>query len=304
MESRHRILVVSEDPGLTNHLGQFLADKGFDYRCMTSAEEALACYGDWPADLVIAEQAFTSMKGIELASWIHQDNPRVRFIMINSPGETPEFVDASRHRIVAFLSKPFNPDDLLYYIRGALGLAEPVLNRREYNRYLFHVETHCIIINPFDNSESRPIVALLRDISRSGVSMIVRQLFPVPCMLKLVLNLHRQGAPMNMLAKSVACTMTQIPDVYRLGAKFVGLLPEAINREIMQLNRNDLAGSDIYMGKTFRNAVWEWLSEHPERIAEEVPGGERPLNELVAELCHNTYENEFDNGEVHPPDKK
>jgi hypothetical protein len=130
---------------------------------------------------------------------------------------------------------------------------------------------------------------MLRDISRSGVSMFVRQLFPVPCMLKLVINL-RQGAPMAMLAKSVSCTMTQIPGVYRLGAKFVGLLPHEINQAITRLNLKDLSGSDHYMGKTFRDAVAEWLSAHQGRLAEAMPGLERPLNELVTELCQNSHD--------------
>jgi len=123
---------------------------------------------------------------------------------------------ATRSRIVAYLGKPFNPEDMMHFVRGAFKIGEPSENRREYSRYPFNVETHCTLINPFDDQQSRSIAVLMRDISRSGVAMIVRQVVPVPAMIKLGFHLPEQQ-PINMLAKSVSCALTQINGVYRLG---------------------------------------------------------------------------------------
>ncbi len=292
MESHQRILVVSEDSAMLDQIGRFLAEQGYQLRCATSSDEALVCYPSWPAELVISDHTFSAMRGMDLADQLRKVNNRARFILITPPGETPDFGSGVRNRIVAFLSKPCSPEDLAHYVRGALGLSESVPNRREHNRYMFDIETHCILINPYDNTESRPIPALLRDISRSGISMIVRQLFPIPSMIKMMLNFNPAKGPTSLLAKSIACTLTQIPGVYRMGAKFAGLLPDEVEQAIIDLSHQ--SGTDIYMGKTFKSAVGDWLALHQEKLAgEDVPGMDRPLEELQEEMGHNPIDGEL-----------
>jgi CheY-like chemotaxis protein len=264
METLHRILVICEDPSILDRLGKHLCEQHFDVRCATSGTEALADQGDWIPELVVCDDHLGGVRGLDLIEALHQRHQQTRFILITPPGETPEFIHFQPKRIVVFLSKPFNPEDLMHYVRRALDLSDGMGNRREHSRYPFTIETHISLINPFDSSESRPIAGLMRDISRSGVSMIVRQLLPVPSMLKFVFLLPQQQHPVNMLAKSMSCMLTQIPGVYRLGAKFIGLLPAEVVDGILEMNAHagQVSQEDIFMGKSFKEAAREWLAEH------------------------------------------
>jgi CheY-like chemotaxis protein len=290
MEMNHRILVVCEDPGILDRIGKHLCEQSFDVQCASNSAEALTLYLSWQADLVITDSHMAGMNGMELIEAIQKINRQARYILITPPGETPEFMRATRSRVIAFLGKPFNPEDLMHFVRRSFSLGEVHLNRREYNRRPFSVDTQCVLINPFDDTESRPVAALVRDVSRAGLSMIVRQVLPVPSIIRIVFHLPMQQNPVNMLAKSVSCTLTQITGVYRLGAKFIGFLPEDMEHSIIQMRRDESqSGEDIYMGKSLKEAVREWLLNHQaEFSSEEALLTHTHLADLAMELCRDS----------------
>ena len=264
MDVCHRILVVCEDITMLDRLGKYLGEQGFDVRCASEAPEAIACAAEWDAELVISDSRLGNMHGIELADAIRKTHPRTRFILITPPGETLEVSRATSSRVIAFLGKPFNPEDLMHFVHGAFTMSDGQFNRREHSRHSMIIEAHLALINPFDDTESRPIASLMRDVSRSGITMIVRQVLPVPAMLKIIFHLSSQQGVYTMLAKSLSCTLTQIPGVYRLGAKFIGLLPRELEKAFVKMSRDKASTDekDIYMGKSFKEAAQEWLSTH------------------------------------------
>jgi DNA-binding response OmpR family regulator len=276
MRAQKRILIVLEDVATLDRLGAHLSDQGFDIRYAGSPAEALALNHDWNADLVIATYESGQGNGVTerdiektLLDRLRSQYSGSRYLLIVALGQTPRNLRGMKDTVIAFLGSPFTPEDLMYYVRSAL-MNEPVghANRREHARHTFNIESHCVLINPFNNTESRPMPLLMRDLSRSGFSMIVRQMLPVPAMIKIVISLSDQTHPLVMLAKTLTCTLTQIEKVYRVGARFVGLLPEQLDKVILQLNENGGAerDTDIYMGKSFKQAVEDWLTT-PRRSA-------------------------------------
>lgn len=295
MEVSHRILVVFEDAATLERLRIHLLENGFAVQGVLGAHQAIAAAEQWIPELVICESNLVGMTGLELSERIRLAHPRARFIMITPPGETPEFVRPGGSRIVAFLGKPFNPEDLMHFVHGAFSAAEGQFNRREYSRHSFAIEAHLTLINPFDNSESRPIASLMRDVSRSGVAMIVRQVLPVPTMLRISFTLPGHQTMVPMLAKSVSCTLTQIPGVYRLGAKFIGLLPCELEKTLVKMSSaGEVADSkDIFMGKTFKDAALEWLEGHKDDFPQSGSGySPRAAAEYAQEFSSNPSEEE------------
>lgn len=262
MAPTDRLLIACEDPELTEHVGRHVTEFGHQPRYAATLDQALAEIGDTPPDLVICTWRLGNLYGSDLVQKLRRPQSRTRFILLVEPNQRIDVVQATRQRIVAFLQHPYSPDDLARVVKTALDFGESHANRREYNRYLFAVETHCILINPFEDSESRPIAAIMRDVSRSGLSMLLRQVIPVPAMLKVVLSVSNQTQPVSMLAKSISCTLTQIPDVYRLGAKFIGLLPKEFDEALVHLGQVDMSHSDIFMGRSFKDAIRDWLTHH------------------------------------------
>lgn len=306
-KAQKRILIVLEDASKLNQLGAYLSSQGFDVRCASSPAEAMACNHDWFADLVIcsydaAPSPHATIRDVEksLLDRLRSQYSNSRYLLIVSIGETPTNLRGMKDTILAFLGSPFTPEDLMYYVRGALtpefnGNA----NRREHNRHAFNLESHCVLINPFNNTESRPMPLLLRDLSRSGLSMIVRQMLPVPAMIKIVIQLSDQTHPLVMLAKTLTCTLTQIDRVYRVGARFVGLLPHDLDKVIAYHNESSAPerDTDIYMGKSFKAAVEDWLMQNQREIA----GGDSSIARRIArEVCSAPTDDELAEA-THPP---
>lgn len=285
MGASRRILVVCEDAATLDRLGCHLGEQGYAVQCAATLREALRYAESWVPELVISEYILGELRGLELCEILRRQLPRARFILITPPGETPDYARATRNRVIAYLGKPFNPEDLMHFVTGAFSVGEGQVNRREHSRHSFTVETQLSLINPFDNSESRPIASLMRDVSRSGITLIVRQLLPAPAMLRITFHLSGQQNPFPLLAKSMSCTLTQIPGVYRLGAKFIGLLPEELERAFERISA-DAAGrgqKDIFMGKSFREAALEWIENHREDMGAE---GVELSPRLMAQAVH------------------
>lgn len=259
-----RILVVCEDAATLERLGCHLGEQGYEVQCAASLREALRYAESWAPELVITEYVIGDLRGLELCEILRRQLPRARFILITPPGETPDYAQATHNRVVAYLGKPFHPEDLMHFVTSAFSVGDSQFNRREHSRHSFAIEAHLTLINPFDNSESRPIASLMRDVSRSGITLIVRQLLPVPSMLRVTFHLSGQQSSFPLLAKSMSCSLTQIPGVYRLGAKFIGLLPGQLKKTFERISAAGSEQKDIFMGKSFKAAALEWLDNHRE----------------------------------------
>lgn len=285
MPSDHHLLIACEDIDAVELIGTHVTGLGYDLRFAGTLEQAFAEIDRCVPDLVICGWELGGLAGAELVQRLRKPQSRTRFIMFADPAQHINLAQATRHRIVAFLQQPIQIDDLTRFIKMALDFGENHPNRREYSRYLFAVDTHCILINPFADSESRPIAAIMRDVSRSGLAMLVRQVIPVPAMLKVIISVNGQVQPVSMLAKSISCTLTQIPGVYRLGAKFVGLLPREFEHALAELGQPDPDQSDIIMGRSFKEAIQDWLAHHKVEFSSIDTG----TNPSVAEIAEQLF---------------
>lgn len=294
MAPGHKILVVTEDPDRCDRIRSILTQHHYAHRYAMNGGKALRVYEQWPAELVISDYRLSGLETMQIVDLIRRMNQRARFVLIIDSSQELEFRQVTPNRVVAYLRDRFTDLELLQYIQRGLGTCDEFYNRRRYSRYKLAIDTHTILINPFTNSESRPIAGLIRDVSRSGLSMLVRQVLPVPAMLKLVLDLPQTRQSITMLAKSLSCTLTQMPNVYRLGAKFVGLLPPEMEQAIAEWDaEHPGVNSDLFMGKTFKQAVHEWLTANQDVLNDNLGDGVA-LSGLVEEVCSAHTETESD----------
>jgi len=294
MTSDRKILVICEDPARLQSMLQCLEREQYSVRGAGCGGEAITQYESWPAELVVSDIQLTGLQEMQQVELIRRMNQRVRFILLVNPGREIEYRQITPNRVVAYLRQGFSDEELIQHVQRGFGSADSFYNRRRFSRYKLAIDTHCILINPFTNHESRPIAGLIRDVSRSGLSMLVRQMVPVPAMLKLVVELPQTRRSITMLAKSLSCTLTQINNVYRLGAKFVGLLPPELEQAIGEWTADhpESHETDIFLGKSFKKAVEEWLAKHQEDLAESLGDQETPLPRLVEEVCTAPTEHE------------
>ncbi len=67
--------------------------------------------------------------------------------------------------------------------------------------------------------------ATLADLSRAGLGMTVDEPVPVPTLMQVQVQIPGHRGVVGFLGKSLYCVPTGGLDMYRVGLKFVGLLP-------------------------------------------------------------------------------
>lgn len=112
-ESKGKILLVDDDPGLLRLLSIRLRAEGYDVEAVESAHKALAVLHRFRPDLVITDLKMDKMDGIGLLKELQVKSPGLRVIIITAHGTIPDAVTATQSGAFGFLTKPIDKDDLM-----------------------------------------------------------------------------------------------------------------------------------------------------------------------------------------------
>ncbi len=112
MAPANRVLVVDDDEGLRETLGEVLTDDGFEVRVAWNGRDALEKLDDWEPDVVILDVMMPVMDAFGFQSSLEERSRRVPPLILLSaaPGLSSA---ASQLRAVAVVPKPFHLHDLL-----------------------------------------------------------------------------------------------------------------------------------------------------------------------------------------------
>ena len=108
----HRILVVDDDPTNTKLLKFLLSDEGYDVVAVNSPNEALQATSDDVFDLLILDVMMPEMDGLELCRRIRETSA-TPIIFVSARGEVKDKVAALRIGGDDYISKPFDPSEVL-----------------------------------------------------------------------------------------------------------------------------------------------------------------------------------------------
>ena len=118
-ESKHRILVVDDEPQITRVLRTGLASRGYDVRVASDGQSALDVLAAWPPDLVVTDLSMPSMDGLELCRRIRAFSS-VPIVVLSVKGEEQTKVEALDAGADDYVTKPFGMDELLARVRAVL----------------------------------------------------------------------------------------------------------------------------------------------------------------------------------------
>src|SRR5574343_714935 len=110
------ILVVEDDPGLREAIGDTLELSGRAYVAVDGGEAALAVLAEQAFSIVISDVRMMPMDGITLLKEIRARLPHLPVVMMTAYAEVDKAVDAMRSGACDFLLKPFEPQALLDHI--------------------------------------------------------------------------------------------------------------------------------------------------------------------------------------------
>ena len=121
-----RLLVVDDEPKLLLAVAAVLRAEGFDVTAARNGREALMQIAKSVPDLVVSDILMPQMDGFALARHLRSaDHTKlVPIVFLTAKGDTRDRVEGFRTGIDAYVSKPFEPDELVAVIRNILDRVE------------------------------------------------------------------------------------------------------------------------------------------------------------------------------------
>lgn len=136
MSEKKRILLIDNEEGLCRMMEAVLLDGGYKVKAYTRSFQAVEEFsaGDW--DLVISDIKMPGMDGLEVLQRIKAKQPQIPVIMITAYATVEMSIQALRKGAYDMLTKPFEPEELLYRVKNALTQTELIEENRELKEEL------------------------------------------------------------------------------------------------------------------------------------------------------------------------
>jgi two-component system response regulator GlrR len=114
------ILLVDDDPDLLKLISLRLNSAGYRVRTADSGETALATIAVERPATVITDLRMPGIDGLQLFEAIHRQHPALPVIILTAHGTIPDAVNATQRGVFGYLTKPFDSQELLKKVAGAL----------------------------------------------------------------------------------------------------------------------------------------------------------------------------------------
>ncbi len=121
-----RLLVVDDEPNLLRAVAACLKAGGYDVSTARSGREALVQLAEAVPDLVVSDVRMPGMDGYQLMRQL-RGAPRtalVPIVFLTAKDETVDRIEGFRAGVDAYLTKPFEPDELIAVVNGILNRVE------------------------------------------------------------------------------------------------------------------------------------------------------------------------------------
>jgi two-component system, OmpR family, response regulator ResD len=128
--SRGSILVVDDEPVITDVVSRYLERAGYSTRVAADGFEALRLAGDTAPDLVVLDVLMPGLDGLEVMRELHETRP-TRVILLTAKGEASDRIAGLQRGADDYVVKPFSPAELVARVDAVLRRAEPEPEREQ-----------------------------------------------------------------------------------------------------------------------------------------------------------------------------
>jgi two-component system phosphate regulon response regulator PhoB len=117
-----RILIVEDEPDITEVLSYNLRQAGFEVSTAGEGEEGLRLAGEKTPDLIVLDLMLPGMDGLELCRLLKQRDPlrRVPVVMLTAKAEEVDRIVGLELGADDYVTKPFSPRELVLRIKAIL----------------------------------------------------------------------------------------------------------------------------------------------------------------------------------------
>jgi DNA-binding NarL/FixJ family response regulator len=168
-----RLLVVDDEPNLLLAVAACLRADNYEVNTARSGREALMQLAESVPDLVISDIRMPGMDGYQLARQL-RGSPRtalVPIVFLTAKDEKADRIEGFRAGVDAYLTKPFEPEELIAVVNG-------ILNRVERTHsQIARLVSSATVAKPIDfldeqltEAENRVAVAVSRGLSNKEIA--------------------------------------------------------------------------------------------------------------------------------------
>lgn len=118
--NKPRILIVDDEPNMRESLQEILSDSGFLCSIAENGEQALNVLKQNEFELVISDVKMPRMQGIDLLKHVKKSHPSSSLLLITAFATVQQAVEAIKAGAEDYITKPFDPDDLIKIINRIL----------------------------------------------------------------------------------------------------------------------------------------------------------------------------------------
>jgi DNA-binding NarL/FixJ family response regulator len=121
-----RLLVVDDEPNLLRAVAVCLRGEGYEVATARSGAEALRRLAESVPDLIVSDIRMPGMDGYQMARHIRASarTALVPIVFLTAKDETSDRIEGFRAGVDAYLTKPFEPDELIAVITNIMSRVE------------------------------------------------------------------------------------------------------------------------------------------------------------------------------------
>ncbi len=138
------LLVVDDDLRIRDLLSRYLADHGYRVTTANSASDARSKLQGLAFDLLVLDVMMPGENGLDLARSI-RNGSTVPILMLTARAETEDRIAGLETGVDDYITKPFDPRELLLRINSVLRRAAttqpPAIEEVRFGDFVFHVES-------------------------------------------------------------------------------------------------------------------------------------------------------------------
>ncbi|BBH67821.1 DNA-binding response regulator [Actinoplanes sp. OR16] len=116
----HQVLVVDDDPTVSDVVRRYLEQDGCRVRLATDGLSALAAADTERPDLVVLDLMLGGIDGLEVCRRLRRDHPGLPVVMLTALGEESDRVLGLEVGADDYVTKPFSPRELVLRVRSVL----------------------------------------------------------------------------------------------------------------------------------------------------------------------------------------
>ena len=122
MTENPRILLADDDPKFQKLMRLTLEKHGFEVTVCNDGIEAKETIDHNPAELIISDYMMPNMDGVQLLKALREEGQDIPFILMTAYGSIDSTMEAIKLGTVEYLTKPFDPEEIVLAAQKALNM--------------------------------------------------------------------------------------------------------------------------------------------------------------------------------------